>query len=250
MPVGIGLTVGLVGILGTVGAIVSSRFHATLHPSRTYRSRRPHRVLPIRAAQTAAHRVRRHRPQQQRRPVEPPQNLKEYDREWARAFLEGTVAQSCPHERLLAQVKVPVLFHTPRSHDRSRHWPALGRDFGRAGHQGAGDRYRGGPAVRVRLTARRGARDASSRSRALRAGADHADPSQPESLSVPTPRSGSRARQGSEPLAASEARRARQLEPATPGLEGWGPVSEAAVLSAGCVDCHAAVPRAAAPNQG
>ena len=42
-------------------------------------------------------------------PEEPPQNLKEYDPEWGRAFIEGTVAQSCPHERLLAQVKVPVL---------------------------------------------------------------------------------------------------------------------------------------------
>jgi len=41
---------------------------------------------------------------------EPPQNLKEYDPEWARAFIEGTVASSCPHERMLAQVKVPVLF--------------------------------------------------------------------------------------------------------------------------------------------
>ena len=43
-------------------------------------------------------------------PPEPPQNLKEYDPEWGRAFWEGTVAQSCPHETLLAQVKVPVLF--------------------------------------------------------------------------------------------------------------------------------------------
>jgi pimeloyl-ACP methyl ester carboxylesterase len=42
--------------------------------------------------------------------LEPPQTLKEYDPEWGRAFLEGTVAQSCPHERMLAQVKVPVLF--------------------------------------------------------------------------------------------------------------------------------------------
>ncbi|HUO89218.1 MAG TPA: alpha/beta hydrolase [Rhizomicrobium sp.] len=41
---------------------------------------------------------------------EPPQNMKEYDPEWGRAFWEGTVAQSCPHETLLAQVKVPVLF--------------------------------------------------------------------------------------------------------------------------------------------
>jgi len=50
--------------------------------------------------------------------VEPPQNLKEYDPEWARAFLEGTVAQSCPHERMLAQVKVPVLLtHHARAID-------------------------------------------------------------------------------------------------------------------------------------
>ena len=44
--------------------------------------------------------------------------LKEYDPEWARAFLEGTVGQSCPHERMLAQVKVPVLFtHHARAID-------------------------------------------------------------------------------------------------------------------------------------
>ena len=42
-------------------------------------------------------------------PPEPPQNLKEYDPEWGRAFWEGTIAKSCPHETLLAQVKVPVL---------------------------------------------------------------------------------------------------------------------------------------------
>jgi pimeloyl-ACP methyl ester carboxylesterase len=40
---------------------------------------------------------------------EPPQNLKEYDPEWARAFATGTVAASCSHERMLASVKVPVL---------------------------------------------------------------------------------------------------------------------------------------------
>jgi pimeloyl-ACP methyl ester carboxylesterase len=50
--------------------------------------------------------------------LEPPQNLREYDPEWARAFLEGTVAQSCPHERMLSQVKVPVLFtHHARAID-------------------------------------------------------------------------------------------------------------------------------------
>jgi pimeloyl-ACP methyl ester carboxylesterase len=41
---------------------------------------------------------------------EPPQNLKEYDPEWARAFWTGTVGQSCPHDRMLADVRVPVLF--------------------------------------------------------------------------------------------------------------------------------------------
>jgi pimeloyl-ACP methyl ester carboxylesterase len=40
---------------------------------------------------------------------EPPQNLKEYDPEWARAFWSGTVAASCDHARMLASVKVPVL---------------------------------------------------------------------------------------------------------------------------------------------
>lgn len=42
-------------------------------------------------------------------PAEPPQNLKEYDPEWSRAFWEGTVAKSCPHETLLPQLKTPVL---------------------------------------------------------------------------------------------------------------------------------------------
>jgi pimeloyl-ACP methyl ester carboxylesterase len=39
----------------------------------------------------------------------PPQNLKEYDPEWGRAFHSGTVAASCDHERMLRAVKVPVL---------------------------------------------------------------------------------------------------------------------------------------------
>ncbi|GGV70718.1 alpha/beta hydrolase [Streptomyces longisporoflavus] len=38
-----------------------------------------------------------------------PQHLKEYDPEWARAFYEGTVGLNCPHERMLGQVKTPVL---------------------------------------------------------------------------------------------------------------------------------------------
>ncbi|MFJ3407877.1 hypothetical protein [Promicromonospora sp. NPDC090134] len=41
--------------------------------------------------------------------AEIPQNLKEFDPEWAWAFSEGTVALHSPHERLLAQVKTPVL---------------------------------------------------------------------------------------------------------------------------------------------
>ena len=41
---------------------------------------------------------------------EPPQNLKEYDPEWARAFWTGSVGASCDHARMLKAVKVPVLF--------------------------------------------------------------------------------------------------------------------------------------------
>ncbi|MGP3533275.1 alpha/beta fold hydrolase [Microbacterium sp. RD1] len=40
---------------------------------------------------------------------EPPQNLREYDPEWGRAFIEGTVALNCPHDVMLSQVKTPVL---------------------------------------------------------------------------------------------------------------------------------------------
>jgi pimeloyl-ACP methyl ester carboxylesterase len=40
----------------------------------------------------------------------PPQNLKEYDPEWGRAFWTGTATAGCDHERMLAAVKVPVLF--------------------------------------------------------------------------------------------------------------------------------------------
>ena len=41
---------------------------------------------------------------------EPPQNLKEYDPEWARAFLSGSATINCDHRRMLERVKVPVLF--------------------------------------------------------------------------------------------------------------------------------------------
>jgi pimeloyl-ACP methyl ester carboxylesterase len=49
---------------------------------------------------------------------EPPQNLKEYDAEWARASYTGTLAASCDHAQMLAAVKVPVLYtHHFRSID-------------------------------------------------------------------------------------------------------------------------------------
>ena len=41
---------------------------------------------------------------------EPPQNLKEYDPEWARAFITGSVGVTCDHARMLSRVKCPVLF--------------------------------------------------------------------------------------------------------------------------------------------
>lgn len=41
--------------------------------------------------------------------AEPPQNIKEYDPEWARAFFEGTAGVNAPHDRMLAQVRTPVL---------------------------------------------------------------------------------------------------------------------------------------------
>jgi pimeloyl-ACP methyl ester carboxylesterase len=45
-------------------------------------------------------------------PDEPPQNLKEYDPEWGRAFWTGTVAASCDHERMLRSVKVSSVLLT------------------------------------------------------------------------------------------------------------------------------------------
>jgi len=40
----------------------------------------------------------------------PPQNLKEYDPEWAKAFLSGSVGAACDHADMLTKVKCPVLF--------------------------------------------------------------------------------------------------------------------------------------------
>ncbi|WP_332770822.1 alpha/beta fold hydrolase [Phenylobacterium sp.] len=53
-------------------------------------------------------------------PSKPSQSIKEYDPEWARAFYEGTVAASCPHDLMLAKVKVPVLLtHHSRTVDEA-----------------------------------------------------------------------------------------------------------------------------------
>ena len=64
---------------------------------------------------------------------EPPQELKEYDPEWGRAFVSGTVAASCDHSRMLAAVKVPVLY---THHFRSTE-PELGALIGAASDQQA-----------------------------------------------------------------------------------------------------------------
>jgi pimeloyl-ACP methyl ester carboxylesterase len=40
---------------------------------------------------------------------QPPQNIREYDPGWARAFVDGDFARNCRHETMLSAVKVPVL---------------------------------------------------------------------------------------------------------------------------------------------
>jgi pimeloyl-ACP methyl ester carboxylesterase len=52
------------------------------------------------------------------REEEPPQQIREYDPEWARAFREGTWGASLDHARMLAHVKAPVMLsHHSRSFD-------------------------------------------------------------------------------------------------------------------------------------
>jgi pimeloyl-ACP methyl ester carboxylesterase len=58
--------------------------------------------------------------------AEPPQNLREYDPEWARAFVTGTVSAGCDHAVMLASVRVPVLF----THHFRRVDPATGHLLG------------------------------------------------------------------------------------------------------------------------
>ena len=43
-------------------------------------------------------------------PQGPPQNLREYDPEWGKAFVSGSATASCGHENMVAHVRVPLLF--------------------------------------------------------------------------------------------------------------------------------------------
>jgi pimeloyl-ACP methyl ester carboxylesterase len=54
-------------------------------------------------------------------PDVPPQNLKEYDPEWGRAFWTGTVAAACDHERMLRDARLShvLLTHHMRKVDES-----------------------------------------------------------------------------------------------------------------------------------
>jgi len=64
----------------------------------------------------------------------PPQSLKEYDPEWARAFCTGTMGASCDHARMLAAVKAPMLYtHHFRQID-----PETGKTMGAASDRQAG----------------------------------------------------------------------------------------------------------------
>ena len=40
----------------------------------------------------------------------PPQNIREYDPEWGRAFTSGSATAGCDHAAMLGRVRVPVLF--------------------------------------------------------------------------------------------------------------------------------------------
>ncbi len=51
-----------------------------------------------------------------------PQNMKEYDPEWGRAFVTGTASASCDHARMLAAVRAPTLV--------TQHWRAVDDETG------------------------------------------------------------------------------------------------------------------------
>jgi len=48
-------------------------------------------------------------PPDQPPPAQPPQNMKEYDPEWARSFWSGLAGASCDHLRMLQGAKAPIL---------------------------------------------------------------------------------------------------------------------------------------------
>lgn len=57
----------------------------------------------------ALQRMRMGAPPDPSAPDEPPQNMKEYDPEWARSFWSGAAGAGCDHLRMLSSVKVPML---------------------------------------------------------------------------------------------------------------------------------------------
>lgn len=57
----------------------------------------------------ALQRMRMGAPPDPSAPDEPPQNMKEYDPEWARSFWTGLAGAGCDHLRMLSSVKVPIL---------------------------------------------------------------------------------------------------------------------------------------------
>ena len=51
----------------------------------------------------------------------PPQNMKEYDPEWGKVTVNGTISASCNHAQMLSRVKCPVLFthHSRQINEKS-----------------------------------------------------------------------------------------------------------------------------------
>ena len=99
-------------------------------------------------------------------PDEPPQNLKEYDPEWGRAFWTGTVAASCDHERMLRARQGPGAAHPPLPRGR-RAGPAHGRAVRRPGRPRPAAPRRGRRPRRLPVVRRRWATRCTARTRAL-----------------------------------------------------------------------------------
>jgi len=60
-------------------------------------------------------------------PQGPPQNLREYDPEWGKAFVSGSATSSCDHENMVAHVRVPVLSPTTSARSTKRREPSPAR---------------------------------------------------------------------------------------------------------------------------